>query len=100
MPVWKVCIRPDPEAPDLALGYVLAAGKKDAFAAVDHPDAEVFEADTVMPWPGHVGECLVWVTRPLPPEMGNNRRCSRHLVAQEDERNLRNKVRRGGGRNV
>ena len=44
MPVWKVCIRPDPEAPDLAQGYVLAADREDAFATVDHPDAEVFEA--------------------------------------------------------
>jgi len=45
MHVWKVCIRPDPGAPDVAQGYVLAANKKDAFAIVDHPDAEVFEAD-------------------------------------------------------
>ena len=74
MPIWKVCIRPDPEAPDLAQGYVLAADKKDAFATVDHPDAEVFEVDSAMPWPGKVGERLVWVTRPLPPELGINRR--------------------------
>ena len=46
MHVWKVCIRPDPEAPDLAQGYVLAADREDAFATVDHPDAEVFEADS------------------------------------------------------
>ena len=73
MHVWKVCIRPDPEAPDIAQGYVLAADKKDAFATVDHPDAEEFEADSAMPWPGHVGERLVWVTRPLPSELGTPR---------------------------
>ena len=65
MRVWKVCIRPDPVAPDLAQGYVLAADKKDAFATVDHPDAEVFEAEPAMPWLGHAGERIVWVTRPL-----------------------------------
>ncbi len=26
-------------------GYMLAAGKEDAFATVDHPDAKVFEVD-------------------------------------------------------
>ncbi len=45
MHVFKVCIRPDPEEPDLAQGYVLAADREEAFATVDHPDAEVFEAD-------------------------------------------------------
>ena len=46
---------------------------KFAFATVDHPDAEVFEADSTMPWPGHVGERVVWVTRPLPAELGDAR---------------------------
>ena len=35
MRVWKVCIRPDLEAPDLAQGYVLAESKDDALAVVD-----------------------------------------------------------------
>ena len=56
MHVWKVCIRPDPEAADVAQGYVLAADEQDAFAIVDHPDAEVFETDPAMPWPGHAGQ--------------------------------------------
>ena len=30
---------------------------------------EVFETDSAMPWHGHVGERVVWVTRPLPPEL-------------------------------
>ncbi len=55
-------------------GYVLAADREDAFATVDHPFAEVFEADSAMPWPGHAGERVVWITRPLPPELGINRR--------------------------
>ncbi len=58
MQVWKVCIRPDPESPDLAQRYVLAADRENAFATVDHPDAEVFEADSAMRWPGHVGGAL------------------------------------------
>ena len=56
MPVFKVCIHPDPEAADVAQGFVLAMGKADALATVDHPDAEVFETDPAMPWPGHAGQ--------------------------------------------
>ena len=67
MPVFKICIRPDPEAPDLAQGYVLATDRDDALATVDHPDAEVFE--TAMPWPGYSGQRVVWGTRPPPTEV-------------------------------
>ena len=58
MRVWKICIRPDPELPDLAQGYALAETAEEAAALVDHPDCHVFEKHPNMLWPGEPGTRL------------------------------------------
>ena len=59
MQVWKVIIRPDPQAPDLAQGYALAEKRKDVYERVGHPDTMVFWQHLQTPWPGEPGETLM-----------------------------------------
>lgn len=55
---WKVIIRPDPEAPDLAQGWALARSRAEALALVGHPAAMAFPV--AAQWPGKPGSRLDW----------------------------------------
>ena len=66
MRVWKIVIRPDSEAPDLAQGYALAETAQKARAMVDHPATLVFEMHPETSWPGEPNSRLVWSSWPLP----------------------------------
>jgi hypothetical protein len=66
MRVWKIVIRPDPEARDLAQGYAWARTAQEARNLVDEPDVLVFEKHPDMMWPGSPAKRLIWPSRPLP----------------------------------
>lgn len=55
---WKIVIRPDPEAPDLAQGWALARSQAEALALVGHPAALAFPS--AAQWPGQPGSRLSW----------------------------------------
>ena len=58
-PVWKTCVRPDPELPDIAQGYVRAESADEALALIGHPAALAFPcADEGALAPG---EALCWI---------------------------------------
>lgn len=67
MLVWKIVIRPNPQEPDLAQGYALAATMEEALAMVGHNDANAFPHRDL--WPGRADERLCWsncAIRPMP----------------------------------
>lgn len=59
--VWKLCIRPDPEAPDRTRGYALAETAEEAAAIARHPPhLLVFPKPEGTRWPGRPGAVLDW----------------------------------------
>ena len=70
MPVFVYSIAADQDRPSEGDGYVRAETMQEAVALVGHPEVSVYELPADAVWPGHSGERIVWVTRPLPPELG------------------------------
>lgn len=66
MRVWKIVIRPDPDAPDLAQGYAWARTAQEAPNLVEEPDVLVFQMHRDMMWPGNPEKRLIWSSWPLP----------------------------------
>lgn len=52
--VWKFVIRPEPDEPDEAQGYVLAKDEAEALGLVNDPAAQVFPYPEKV-WPGSTG---------------------------------------------
>lgn len=55
---WKICIRPDPNAPDVRQGYVLALNEGEALQIAGDGHAKAFPLRCL--WPGAAGERLCW----------------------------------------
>lgn len=59
--VWKLIVRPDPEAPDTGQGYAFAETAEEArVLAGDIPHLLVFEKHPLMRWPGPPGDVIDW----------------------------------------
>ena len=59
--IFKVCIRPDPDGPDTAQGWVRADDIETAHELVDNPAAELFAMRPEMQWDG--GNSYMYWTR-------------------------------------
>lgn len=62
--VWKLHIRPDPDAPDMGQGYAIAASGEEArLLAGNPPGLLVFETRPETLWPGQPGRRAEWSWR-------------------------------------
>ena len=72
--VWKLVVRPDPEAPDRGQGYAYAeTAEEAAILAGDIPHLIVFEKHERMLWPGPPGDVICWSYGPPRPSSDNRR---------------------------